>query len=212
MSHPVEILSRSMQGGLVAFFLLFAALAVYIVLRHQDRRASLLDHMNEEYLSRYQDLAPHSTSAPLRRPILPALWRAYWISLLAGVAIFLTLAFTPLSYFRNFSKSASDQLEKVELRTLRTDFQTDPMEIEGELANITSDVLPKVQAHLILYDVNSATVGTRAIDVAAELAPEQTAAFLFFEPKSDLIKRVGVTFSSQSQPLIHREAAALKQP
>lgn len=212
MPHPVEILSRSLQGGLGVFLVSFAAAALYVLLRGREKKRSLLDEITAEYLDRYPGLAPHTPPSAAKPEILRPLWRLFWVSLAAGLVTFLVLAFTPVSYFPNFSSTAADQQEFLELKALRMDVQSDPMKIEGAVTNLRSQALRVVQVHLILYDAYSTPLAVRTTDVTDSLAPQQTVSFSLTEPKLETVRRAGITFSSESRPLSHREGAPPKEP
>lgn len=212
MPYPVEILSRSLEGGLTLFLVSFAALTLYVLLRRREKKRSLLDEITAEYLGRYPDLAPHTPPSAAKREILRPLWRFFWISLALGLVTFLALAFTPVSYFSNFSSTAANQQESLELKALHLDMQSNPMKIDGAVTNISPQALQAVQVHLILYDAYSTPLAVRTTDIAEALAPEQSASFSMTEPKSETVRRVGITFSSESRPLRHRESAPPKEP
>jgi hypothetical protein len=124
-----------------------------------------------------------------------------------AVAAFLALAYSPLTYFPNFRDFGKESKPGVELTTLRTDFESALMKVDGEVTNIGDGVLPELHVHLILYDQNLRPVAVRTIDIDQPLAPGQIMPFFFSEARSDTIRRVGVTFSSRFGPLSHREAA-----
>lgn len=212
MQYRIEILSQSMQGGLAAFFLLFVPLALWTFLRNRRRKAARLELIRRDYYEKYRDRLPYAVAAAVERPpLLPAIHVSLWTSLAASALTFLTLAFSSLSYFPNFRSLSADQPPGLELKTLHTDFQSQPMKIDGEVTNIGGAVLPQLHVHLVLYDQNLAVVTARTIDIEQPLAPSQTMPFFFSEERTDTIRRIGITFSSKFGPLIHRESAEAKQ-
>ncbi len=195
-----------MQGGLIVFLIFFVALSAYSWTRLRGKTASLSRLIDEEYRR------SNTTFSSLVRPaLLPIVVRAWWISAVAGAAAAVILALTPLSYFPNFTSGSLLPTEAVELKTLNADLQSDPMRIDGEVINISGRALPKFRVHLILYDRRSTPVTVRTIEMRQDLRPNQTLPFFFTEPRSESVKRVGVTFSSQYRSLVHRESAEVKQ-
>lgn len=201
-----------MQGSLAVLLLVFAPLALWAFLHNRRASAARLEQITRDYYEKYQERLPHAVVAAISRPaLLPAVHASLWMGLLAAMLVFVTLAFSPYSYFPNFHAAGSDQTPVLELKALRTDFQSKPMKIDGEVTNIGGAVLPQLHVHLVLYDRNMAVMAVRTIDIEQPLAPAQTMPFFFSERPVDGIKRIGITFSSRFGPLAHREGAEAKQ-
>lgn len=211
MPYSIEVWSHALQGGLIIFLLLFAALCAYFLIWRQGGKGSLSSQINEAYLRGFRKTSGSEFSALAGPAVLPTVYRAWWIALAAAAVITLALAFTPLTFFPNFSGGPLIPTESVELKTLNTDLQSNPMKIDGEVTNISGRPLPGFQIHLILYNARSEVVAVRTIEIRRPLQPKQTMPFFFTEPKSDSIKRIGITFSSQGRSLIHRESPEVKQ-
>ncbi|MBI4455267.1 MAG: hypothetical protein HY644_05140 [Acidobacteria bacterium] len=213
MQYRIEVLSHSLQGAIGVLLVLFAAGALYVLLRHREERAALLDRISREYFLQYKERVPRAVSAAIsRRPVLPAVYRALWVSLGASLIAFLALAFTPLSYFPNFYDVGRDTTTSLELKTLHADFQGNSMRVDGEVTNISTNILPELHIHLILYDKDLAPMKVHTIDFGKPLIPGQTMPFFFSEPRLETVKQVGITFSSRFRPLLHKEGPQVKQP
>jgi hypothetical protein len=211
MPYSIEVWSHALQGGLIAFLLLFAAQCVYFLVWRQGGKGSLSSQINEAYRQGFRKTSGSEFSALAGPPALSTVYRAWWIALAAAAVITLVLVFTPLTYFPNFSGGSLIPTAGIELKTLNTDLQSDPMKIDGEVTNISGQPLAGFQIHLILYGARSEVAAVRTIVIRRPLHPKQTMPFFFTEPKTDTIKRIGITFSSQGRSLIHRESPEVKQ-
>ena len=208
MQYQIEILSHAMQGAAGGFLLVFAALSLSLLWRHRRRQRAAQESLTREHFATYQEPLPHAfMRAAGRSSSIPVLYIALCGSAAVAVAGFLALAYSPWTYFPNFQDFGKESKPGVELTTLRTDFESALMKVDGEVTNISGEVLSELHVHLILYDQNLRPVAVYTIDIEKPLAPGQIMPFFFSEARSDAVRRVGVTFSSRFGPLPHRGAA-----
>jgi hypothetical protein len=212
MQYRIEIMGQALQASLAVLLLIFIPILLWSARHNRLTFASRLERARREYFEQHQERLPQALAAAIPRPpLLPAIQAALWIGLAAGAAAFFLLAFSVFSYFPNLRSVSPDRIPKLELKTLHADFQSKPMKIDGEVTNITSEILPELHVHLVLYDQNLAIAAVRTIDIERPFGPNETLPFFFSETRTEKIRRIGVTFSSRRGPITHKENAEAGQ-
>lgn len=198
----LEITDKIVQLSLWSFLSVFLVLLILIALRMRSRKRRLMALYREEFqtpspegLDRRELQARTERMVPAPRQPRMAL-HALLLSLLVSAMIFLTLAFTPLPFMKNFVTSSAWQTTPLRVTSLKPNRTYNGFTLKGEVWNQGQRQVEGAQAVVTVYDQNREVL--QIIKGAVQpriLAPESAGTFtVSFHHDSPLFSGYSISF------------------